>query len=67
MAMEQTVIIRLPELRKRIGLGRSSIYALVKQGSFPRPIRLSRRAVGWSLAEVEAWLQSRAAQREGVK
>jgi prophage regulatory protein len=65
MAADQTtVILRLPELRKRIGLGRSSIYALVKQGSFPRPIPLSARAVGWSAAEVEAWLQSRAAERK---
>jgi prophage regulatory protein len=60
---EQTVILRLPELRKRIGLGRSSIYALVKQGSFPRPVRLSQRAVGWVAAEIEAWLAERAAKR----
>ncbi|MCL6555002.1 MAG: AlpA family transcriptional regulator [Burkholderiales bacterium] len=63
MAMEQTVILRLPELRKRIGLSRSSIYALVRQGKFPRPISLSARAVGWSLAEVEQWLAERAANR----
>jgi prophage regulatory protein len=64
MATEQTtVILRLPELRKRIGLGRSSVYALVKRGEFPRPIPLSRRAVGWSLAEVEQWLAERAAKR----
>jgi len=61
---EQTVIIRLPEVCKRTGLGRSSIYALVKQQCFPRPIPLSARAVGWVASEIEAWLQSRAAKRE---
>jgi prophage regulatory protein len=64
---EQTVILRLPDLCKRIGLGRSSIYALMKRGQFPRPIRLSERAVGWRDADIEAWLQSRAAQGGAVK
>jgi prophage regulatory protein len=65
MATEQTTtILRLPELRKRIGLGRSSIYALVKRGQFPRPIHLSARAVGWSQAEVEQWIAERAAERK---
>jgi prophage regulatory protein len=64
---EQTVILRLPELRKRIGLGRSSIYALIQRGQFPHPIRLSTRAVGWSQAEVEQWIAERAAQREAGK
>jgi len=63
MATEQTVILRLPELRKRIGLGRSSIYALVKQGRFPRPVHLSSRTVGWIESEVEQWLAGRAAER----
>jgi prophage regulatory protein len=67
MATEQTtVILRLPEVRRRTGLGRSTIYWLMKQGDFPRAIPLAARAIGWSAAEVEAWLQSRAAER-GVK
>jgi prophage regulatory protein len=64
---EQTVILRLPELCKRLGLGRSSIYALIQRGEFPRPIPLSARAVGWSAAEIEQWIAERAAQREAVK
>jgi prophage regulatory protein len=64
---EQTVILRLPELRKRIGLGRSSIYALIQRGQFPHPIRLSARAVGWSAAEIEQWIAERAAQRGDAK
>jgi prophage regulatory protein len=64
---EQTIILRLPEVRKRVGLGRSSVYALIQRGEFPRPIRLSQRAVGWCAAEVEQWIAERAAQREGVK
>ncbi len=64
---EQTVILRLPELCKRVGLCRSSVYALVRSGQFPRPIPLTARAVGWRDAEVEGWLQSRAAQPGGCQ
>jgi prophage regulatory protein len=63
MATEQTIILRLPEVRKRIGLGRSSIYSLVRQGNFPPPVRLSARAVGWREIEIERWIAERAAAR----
>jgi prophage regulatory protein len=63
MATEQTVILRLPEVRKRIGLGRSSVYQLIRQGRFPRPVHLSARTVGWIESEVEQWIAERAADR----
>lgn len=49
-------ILRLPAVRTRTGLSRSSIYMRVKQGVFPAPIQLGPRAVGWVEAEIEAWL-----------
>jgi prophage regulatory protein len=63
MAGQQTVVIRLPEVRRRTGLGRSTLYSLMKQGDFPRAIPLSARSVGWVAAEVESWLAERAAKR----
>jgi prophage regulatory protein len=64
MTTEQaTTVLRLPELSKRVGLCRSSIYSLIRQGSFPRPIPLSARAVGWIESEIEQWLAERAAKR----
>ena len=53
-----TQILRLPEVKRRTGLSRSSIYGRVDQQTFPRPIPLGGRAVGWIEAEVEAWLKS---------
>lgn len=50
------VILRLPQVKIKVGLSRSSIYAAVSQGKFPHPISLGARAVGWVDAEVEAWL-----------
>jgi prophage regulatory protein len=52
-------ILRLPEVKTRVGLSRSSIYLRVADGSFPRPIALGARAVGWVESEVEEWISSK--------
>lgn len=56
-------IIRRPELERVTGLPHSSIYEMIAKGEFPRPIRLSGRAVGWLANEVIEWQQSRVAAR----
>lgn len=53
-------ILRLPQVIELVGLKRSAIYQLIQQGKFPRPVRLSKRAVGWRSDEIEAWIESRA-------
>ncbi|MCC6954292.1 MAG: AlpA family transcriptional regulator [Deltaproteobacteria bacterium] len=55
------VILRLPAVRVATGLSRSTIYARVAEGSFPKPISLGSRAVGWIEAEVQHWLTERIA------
>lgn len=52
-------IIRKPEVSKITGLPHSTIYRLIKQGTFPAPIKLGERASGWFLNEVEEWINSR--------
>jgi prophage regulatory protein len=42
-----------------VGLSRSSIYAFMAAGHFPKPIRIGARAVAWRLSDVENWLASR--------
>lgn len=51
--------LRLPEVMRITGLGRSTIYRLIVQGLFPRQIRLSARAVAWTEEDVSAWLATR--------
>jgi prophage regulatory protein len=46
-------------VKARTGLSRSSIYLRVADGSFPRPISLGARAVGWVESEVEGWIASK--------
>lgn len=49
-------IFRLKELENRIGVKRSSIYKMMDEGLFPKPVRLGRRAVGWREEDIEHWL-----------
>lgn len=52
-------ILRLPAVKARTALSRSTIYLRVSQNQFPKPISLGARAVGWIEAEIEAWVQAR--------
>ncbi len=54
-----TKILRLPSVKTVTGLSRSTIYLRVSEGSFPAPVSLGGRAVGWIEAEVDAWLKQR--------
>lgn len=49
-------ILRLPTVKARTGLSRSTIYLRIAAGNFPTPIRLGGRAVGWVEAEIDEWL-----------
>ena len=57
--MERTRIYRRKQLEHHLGLSRSTIYSMMKQGRFPRPIRLSPGAVGWTSESIDQWLQDR--------
>ncbi|ARU15935.1 helix-turn-helix transcriptional regulator [Croceicoccus marinus] len=57
MSASQSIgpLLRRPEVERETGLSRSSIYARMELGTFPRPRRIGLRAVAWPAAEVEAW------------
>jgi prophage regulatory protein len=52
-------ILRLPAVKTSTGLSRSTIYLRVAEGTFPRPVSLGGRAVGWLEAEIQEWLRQR--------
>ena len=54
---ENARMLRLKQVAAIVGLGRSSIYRKVQEGTFPSPIKLgSARASGWISGEVYAWI-----------
>ena len=50
-----TTILRLPTVKERTGLSRSTIYLRISMGTFPTPISLGGRAVGWIEDEIQTW------------
>ncbi|OQW86147.1 MAG: hypothetical protein BWK72_18505 [Rhodoferax ferrireducens] len=53
---------RIESVQSQSGLCRSSIYALIKKGEFPKPVKITgARAVAWSSQAVDAWVAARIA------
>ena len=62
-----TTVLRLPEVKGKVGLSRSTIYLRVSQGTFPAPIHIGDRAVGWLESEVESWLREQVSSSRKVE
>lgn len=58
---QATQVMRIRELTAHVGLSKTTIYAQVAAGEFPRPIKLGPRATGWIAADVARWVESRRA------
>ena len=52
-------ILRLRATQDWTGLSRSTIYLMMRAGTFPKNILIGARAVGWLEADVQAWIDSR--------
>lgn len=53
------VFLRMPSVIQITGLGRSTIYRLIADQKFPRPVRLGPRAVAWRRIEIDEWSDAR--------
>ena len=62
----QSGVARLPGVMARVGMSRSWIYASVKAGTFPKPVNLGPRAVGWLLDESETFIEAQATNRNDL-
>jgi prophage regulatory protein len=54
-----TSFMRLPDVRRRVGLSRSSIYLRISRGEFPAPVRIGDNSVAWISSEIDRWIESR--------
>jgi prophage regulatory protein len=52
--------LRRPAVEEITGLSRTTIYALMARGEFPKPIKLTGKAVAWPESKIAAWLAERA-------
>ncbi|MBB0025186.1 AlpA family transcriptional regulator [Chitinivorax sp. PXF-14] len=56
-------IMRRAEVEAKTGFKRAHIYSLMKEGKFPKALRLGVRAVGWDSVEIEQWIADRLNER----
>jgi prophage regulatory protein len=64
---EKPSVLRRNQVEKRTGLSRSTIYLYIQEGTFPKPIHLGSRAVGWLEHEVSEWLEVRIKDRDSAE
>lgn len=52
-------ILRMTLLQQKVGLCKASIYNRIKDGTFPRPISLGGKSVGWLESSIDQWILER--------
>ena len=57
--MTEDRYIRIKELKTISGLSRSTIYALMANNKFPKPIHLTERTSVWRLSTIMNWANER--------
>jgi prophage regulatory protein len=55
-----TVLINLNRVRELTSLGKSTIYRMIAENKFPRPVKLTERRVAWRETDLISWLEDRA-------
>jgi len=58
---------RLPSIKQKFQVSGSSVWAWVKAGKFPKPIKLSDNCTAWNAADVEAWAAERIAASKATR
>jgi prophage regulatory protein len=59
MSEKHQRLLRLNDVRERVPYSRSTIYKLISQGEFPKPVSIGERAVAWVESDVDAWIEAR--------
>ena len=61
---ENVRLIRRKEVQAKTGLGASSIYAMMQQGTFLKAVNISERRVAWIESDVDQWINERIASHK---
>lgn len=55
-------IQRVPAAARAIGVSPSLLHSMVKHGTFPPPIRITSRCIGWKASTIQNWITARAGE-----
>ncbi len=59
-----TPLLRIYEVLNLVPFSKATLYALIRKGDFPRPIRLAARTVAWRESDIATWIASRPSTHE---
>lgn len=62
--MDVNKLLTISDVMDITTLGRSTIYAYVDAGSFPKPIHLTERKIRWTSEDIQGWIQGRIDERD---
>lgn len=51
-------ILRIKAVLDRTGLSRATLYRKMRNGTFPRNIRISTRCAGWRESAISEWMKN---------
>ncbi|BAF70436.1 helix-turn-helix transcriptional regulator [Nitratiruptor sp. SB155-2] len=57
--LQQDRLIDIKEVSSLIGMKKPTIYKYIRDGKFPKPIKIGIRASRWSFNEVMQWIEER--------
>lgn len=58
-SLDDFSFLRLPDVKAITGLSKTSLYAMIREKSFPAPVRVGPRSVAWVRSEVRQWAVER--------
>jgi len=58
-SMAEARVLRWPQVQRLVGLSKSTVWRMEREGNFPRRRQLAVRAVGWDARELEKWVETR--------
>jgi prophage regulatory protein len=61
---EDEVFLRIKDVIARIPMTRNSIYRLVREGKFPRQLKVGGFASFWVKSEIDEWIAKKIAERK---
>ena len=65
MSTLQHKLLRLPEVKATTGLSKSTIYARISEGTFPKQIPIGPRLVVWVESDIQNWIAAQVAAARG--
>lgn len=66
MQSNDHLLMTMKEVAPMVGFSKPTIYQMVREGRFPRQLRLGPNKVAWLRSEVLAWIDKKAAEREAA-